>query len=45
MAVSLSKRNLMTPRADNQVAGLGSIAADFIHEVFKFISQPEHWLH
>jgi len=30
----------MTPRADNQVAGLGSIAADFIHEVLSsYLSQ------
>lgn len=32
-SMSLSERNLMTLRADNQVAGIGSSASDFIHKV------------
>lgn len=34
----------MTPRADNQVAGLGSIAADFIREVLNSYLSQKHWL-
>ena len=39
-SMSLSERNLMTLRADNQVAGLGGSASDFIHKVLSLcISQ------
>jgi hypothetical protein len=38
--MSLSKRDLMTPRAGNQVAGLGSSASDFIQKVLSsYLSQ------